>query len=61
MSKLKLLLEAGADPNLSDGDGETPEQCLLRRLKYPTNKHKEAEVDEAIGMMRRYTLTREAE
>ena len=61
MSKLKLLLEAGADPNLSDEDGETPEQYLLRVVTSQRRTRKESEVDEAIGMLRRYTLMREAE
>ena len=62
MSQLKLLLEAGADPNLPDANGETPEQFLLKSPnKYLSNTWLEPEVDEAIGMLRRYTLMREAE
>ena len=34
MSELKLLLEAGADPNLPDENGETPEQSVLRSLSF---------------------------
>ena len=58
MSKLKLLLEAGADPNLPDGDGETPEQYLLSLLNSDETKGKESEIDEAVGMLRRYALKR---
>ena len=58
MSKLKLLLEAGANPNLPDGDGETPEQYLLESLNLAEIKGKESEVYEMVGMLRCYTLKR---
>ena len=61
MSKLKLLLEAGADPNLrSEGMG-TPEQFLLGILDSSNNREKKSEIYEMVGMLRRYTLMRARE
>lgn len=63
MSKLKLLLEAGAHPNLPDDFEETPESYLLETLNLYKNKGKESEEEESeiyeiVGMLRCYTLRR---
>ena len=58
MSKLKILLEAGADPNLRSEMIGTPEEFLLGKLGFVINKEKELEIFEMVGMLRCYTLRR---